>query len=132
MDNENMSTVEIAKILIKSTANYYYSNIYNNKDKNAYLKGAREVYSILEHHNDMNKALEEISKLKNNLPTAFFDRLEVFSDTKRHYSLSFEHAIDILTNLNNRFVTGAADPDDIFVYNILEDKRENKGFFRKI
>lgn len=132
MNTENQAAIEIAKILLKSTANYYYDNIHNDKDKNAYIKGAKEIYSILDYHSNIDYALQDILKLKSNLPTKFLDKFELFSDTKRHYMLSFEHATDILKSVNNRFVVGTSDSDDIFIRNILEDRHENKGFFRKI
>lgn len=130
--SQTQDAAEIAKILIKSTANYYYTHIHHVDDKDAYLKGAKEVLNILEYHSDVALALDDVHKIKRNLPVKFLDKLEIFSDVKRHYVLAFDHAIDVLSAVNTRFVVGGADSDDIFLNNILEDKNANKGFFRKV
>jgi hypothetical protein len=100
---DNKETNALVRFLLGSTCAYVLNHIKNEKDQVAYMKGIARCYSVCsEHEGDVYRMRQEFAYLANTLPKQLKRRW--FSREADHYVMAFEHALDVVNSVINRFV----------------------------
>jgi hypothetical protein len=124
--SQKKEIAEMVRILIDSTCTYSASNIYNERNRFAYVRAMSRCLNLCmskPNKNDIGKMRVELLKLRREVPKTFTWRWEPFSDTKRYYMLGIYQSLEVVESIHVRFEKGYSWADEYFVRSILGVKR---------
>ena len=107
------SVSETMILLMKSTGRFVCRRIPNKAHQDIYVKTMKRCIAAVEtDFNNYEVFLSHIESIDQDVDTSFKPRLfNKFSQEREYYHMACHHALDIVTKLNARFITGMADTE---------------------